>query len=70
MGTRPLAHAGRRSAGLGGDGRARPVAHAVGVRAREADLIPHGNLRVSRVSARNPVLVGYSLFHPFAIFSV
>lgn len=34
MGTRPLAHAGRRSAGLGGDGRARPGAHAVGVRAR------------------------------------
>ena len=31
MGTRPLAHAGRRSAGLGGDGRARPGAHAVGV---------------------------------------
>lgn len=31
---RPLAHAGRRSAGLGGDGRARPVAHAVGVQAR------------------------------------
>ena len=31
---RPLAHAGRRSAGLGVDGRVRPVAHAVGVRAR------------------------------------
>ena len=30
----PLAHAGRRSAGLGGDGRGRPGAHAVGVRAR------------------------------------
>ncbi len=30
----PLVHAGRRSAGLGGDGRARPGAHAVGVRAR------------------------------------
>ena len=33
-GTRPLAHAGRRSAGLGGNGRAWPRTHAVGVRAR------------------------------------
>lgn len=30
---RPLVHAGRRSAGIGGDGRARLSAHAVGVRA-------------------------------------
>ena len=58
------------SARLGGICRARQGAHAVGVRAREADLVPHGNRRVSRVAARNPVLVGYSLFHPFAIFGV
>ena len=31
----PLAKAGRRSAGHGGDSSARPGAHAVGVRARE-----------------------------------
>lgn len=37
---RPLAHAGHRSAGLGGDGRARPGAHAVGVRARGTVRVP------------------------------
>ena len=47
MGTRPLAHAGRRSAGLGGDGRARPVAHAVGVwaRFRHTDAVRRGRGR-------------------------
>ena len=40
MGTQPLAHAGRRFAGLGSDGGARIHAHAVGVRAHRAVRVP------------------------------
>jgi len=36
-GARALAHAGRRPAGPGGDGRVRPREHAIGVRGHGAD---------------------------------
>ena len=51
MGTQPLAHAGRRSAGLGSDGGARTHAHAVGVRAHGAVCVPQMGRRGVRDGA-------------------